>query len=133
MADQQLDVLVICGSLRRGSYNAALARLLPSLAPPGLRLRPAPSFERFPIYNYDLQQAGGFPAEVEAWKARDPIPMYHERLLRLGVPEGDLSAIQQDVARRVDEATEFAKGGAHPGEEHLLTDVWADGGSAWRN
>jgi pyruvate dehydrogenase E1 component alpha subunit len=59
--------------------------------------------------------------------------MYHERLLRLGVPEGDLSTIQQDVARRVDEATEFAKGGALPGEEHLLTDVWADGGSAWRN
>jgi pyruvate dehydrogenase E1 component alpha subunit len=73
------------------------------------------------------------PAEVQAWKERDPIPMYHERLLRLGVPEGDLSTIQQDVARRVDVATEFAKGGAMPGEEHLLTDVWADGGSAWRN
>jgi len=73
------------------------------------------------------------PAEIEAWKARDPIPMYHERLLRLGVPEGDLSTIQQDVARRVDEATEFAKAGAEPGLEHLMTDVWADGGSAWRN
>jgi pyruvate dehydrogenase E1 component alpha subunit len=73
------------------------------------------------------------PAEIEAWKARDPIPMYHERLLRLGVPEGDLSAIQQDVARRVDEATEYAKGGAQPGFEHLMTDVWAGGGSAWRN
>jgi pyruvate dehydrogenase E1 component alpha subunit len=73
------------------------------------------------------------PAEIEAWKARDPIPMYHERLLRLGVPEGDLSSIQQDVARRVDEATEFAKGGREPGREHLMTDVWADGGSAWRN
>ncbi len=73
------------------------------------------------------------PAEIEAWKQRDPIPMYHERLLRLGVPEGDLSSIQQDVARRVDEATEFAKGGSHPGPEHLMTDVWADGGSAWRN
>ena len=72
-------------------------------------------------------------AEVEAWKARDPIPMYHERLLRLGVSEGDLSSIQQDVARRVDEATEFAKGGREPGAEHLMTDVWADGGSAWRN
>ena len=35
MADKQLDVLVICGSLRKGSYNAALARTLPSLAPPG--------------------------------------------------------------------------------------------------
>ncbi len=73
------------------------------------------------------------PAEIEAWKARDPIPMYHERLLRLGVPEGDLSSIQQDVARRVDEATEFAKGGAVPGPDLLMTDVWADGGSAWRN
>jgi pyruvate dehydrogenase E1 component alpha subunit len=73
------------------------------------------------------------PAEVEAWKERDPIPMYHERLLRIGVPEADLSTIQQDVARRVDKATEFAKNGQTPGEEHLMTDVWADGGSAWRN
>jgi pyruvate dehydrogenase E1 component alpha subunit len=73
------------------------------------------------------------PAEIEAWKARDPIPMYHERLLRLGVPEADLSTIQQDVARRVDEATEFAKDGAVPGADLLMTDVWADGGSAWRN
>ncbi len=73
------------------------------------------------------------PEEVAAWKEHDPIPLYHQRMLRLGVPEGDLSAIQQDVARRVDEAVEFAKAGAHPGEEHLFTDVWADGGSAWRN
>jgi chromate reductase len=67
VADQQLDVLVICGSLRKGSYNAALARTLPSLAPPGLKLRPAPSFETFPIYNFDLQQSSGFPAAVNAW------------------------------------------------------------------
>jgi chromate reductase, NAD(P)H dehydrogenase (quinone) len=63
----QLDVLVICGSLRRGSYNAALARTLPWLAPAGLKLRSAPSFEKFPIYNFDLQQSAGFPAEVNAW------------------------------------------------------------------
>ena len=71
--------------------------------------------------------------EVAAWKARDPIPMYHQRLLRLGVPEGDLAGIQQSVARRVEEATEFAKAGAQPGPELLMKDVWADGGSAWRN
>jgi chromate reductase len=41
MADKQLDVLVICGSLRKGSYNAALARTLPALAPPGMALRTA--------------------------------------------------------------------------------------------
>jgi chromate reductase len=67
VADQQLDVLVICGSLRKGSYNAALARTLPGLAPAGIKLRSAPSFEKLPIYNFDLQQSGGFPAEANAW------------------------------------------------------------------
>ena len=67
MADKQLDVLVICGSLRKGSYNAALARTLPALAPAGLKLRPAPPFDKFPIYNHDIQDTTGFPAEVQAW------------------------------------------------------------------
>jgi chromate reductase len=65
--DQKLDTLVICGSLRRGSFNAALARQLPGWAPPGLALRPAPSFEKIPIYNADIQNSTGFPAEVNAW------------------------------------------------------------------
>jgi pyruvate dehydrogenase E1 component alpha subunit len=73
------------------------------------------------------------PGEVEAWLDRDPIITYHQRLLRLGVPEGDLTRIAQDVARRVDEATEFAKAGPVPDEGDLMTDMWADGGSAWRN
>jgi chromate reductase len=67
VADRKLDVLVICGSLRKGSYNAALARTLPGLAPAGMALRSAPSFENFPIYNFDVQNAAGFPAEVNAW------------------------------------------------------------------
>jgi chromate reductase, NAD(P)H dehydrogenase (quinone) len=67
VADRQLDVLVICGSLRKGSYNAALARMLPKLAPAGLAFRDAPSFEKMPIYNFDLQQSAGFPADVTAW------------------------------------------------------------------
>ena len=71
--------------------------------------------------------------ELEAWLERDPIPMYHERLLRLGVAEGDLVEIEQTVAQAVDEATEFAKASAAPSEDALLTEVWADGGSAWRN
>ena len=58
---------MICGSLRKGSYNAALARALPGLAPAGLSLRPAPSFEKIPLYNFDIQNSTGFPAEVNAW------------------------------------------------------------------
>ena len=65
--DGTLDILVICGSLRKGSYNAALARTLPGLAPPAMKLRDAPRFDTFPFYNFDLQQGSGFPADVNAW------------------------------------------------------------------
>jgi pyruvate dehydrogenase E1 component alpha subunit len=71
--------------------------------------------------------------EIEAWLERDPIPMYHQRLLGLGVPEDRLGEIQHQVARVVDEATEFAKNGAAPTADLVDTDVWADGGSSWRN
>jgi chromate reductase, NAD(P)H dehydrogenase (quinone) len=67
MAEQPLDVLVICGSLRKGSYNAALARMLPALVPAGMSLRTAPSFAKLPIYDHDIQTASGFPAEANAW------------------------------------------------------------------
>jgi len=67
MTDKQLDVLVICGSLRNGSYNAALARTLPSLAPPGMTLRDAPAFAGLPVYNFDEHQAGGIHPIATAW------------------------------------------------------------------
>ena len=66
MADQ-LKVLVICGSLRKGSFNAALARMAPKLAPAGLSFTDAPSFAEFPIYNFDTQNTSGFPPGVTAW------------------------------------------------------------------
>ena len=68
MADQ-FKVLTICGSLRKGSVNAAVARALPSLAPPELTFTEAPSFAGFPIYNDDQRVASGAPADVEAWAA----------------------------------------------------------------
>jgi chromate reductase, NAD(P)H dehydrogenase (quinone) len=58
------NVLVICGSLRKASYNAALARALPKLAPPALKLGPAPSLDTIPHYNHDVQQDQGFPTSV---------------------------------------------------------------------
>jgi chromate reductase, NAD(P)H dehydrogenase (quinone) len=61
---EQLNVLVICGSLRKKSYNAALTRALPGLKPPEMNLIPAPPFETFPLYNQDLQDGAGFPGPV---------------------------------------------------------------------
>src|SRR5947207_9629296 len=66
MAGESLDVLTICGSLRKGSYNAMVQRALPGLAPANMTLKPAPSFAGFPIYNADIQTSSGFPAEVDA-------------------------------------------------------------------
>lgn len=67
MADrQQIEVVSICGSLRKGSYNAMVARALPALAPAGMTIKPAPSFAEFPIYNADIQNNQGFPAAVTA-------------------------------------------------------------------
>jgi chromate reductase, NAD(P)H dehydrogenase (quinone) len=65
MADA-LNILTICGSLRKGSFNAALARSLPALAPAGLSIKPAPAWADIPIYNHDIQEAG-WPAPVTAW------------------------------------------------------------------
>jgi pyruvate dehydrogenase E1 component alpha subunit len=71
--------------------------------------------------------------EVAEWLAKDPIPRYRARLLDEGASEEQLVAIEADVAAEVDVATEEAKAGAIPGEDLLMKDVWADGGSSWRN
>src|SRR4029078_9214624 len=59
-----LNVLSICGSLRKGSFNAIVQRALPSLAPEGMTIKPAPSFAEFPLYNDDVQNSPGFPLAV---------------------------------------------------------------------
>ena len=59
-----LNVLSLCGSLRKGSYNAALARAAAKLAPPGMAITPSPSIGDIPLYNYDIQTGSGFPAPV---------------------------------------------------------------------
>src|SRR5215510_10744918 len=64
MADKQLNVISICGSLRKGSYNRIVMNALPRLAPAGMSIREAPSFAEFPLYNADIQNTSGFPAAV---------------------------------------------------------------------
>ena len=60
MADQ-VKVVCICGSLRKKSFNAALARLAPTFAPPGMSIVAAPPLDAFPLYNHDVQEGTGFP------------------------------------------------------------------------
>ena len=91
-----LNVVSICGSLRKGSFNAMVQRLLPSLAPDGMTIKPAPSFAEFPLYNADIQNSTGFPAPVnalaDAIRAADGVifctPEYN-----FGIPGGLKNAI----------------------------------------
>jgi acetoin:2,6-dichlorophenolindophenol oxidoreductase subunit alpha len=71
--------------------------------------------------------------EVKEWLARDPIPAYREVLLGRGVDEAVLDGIDKNAREAVDKAAEEAKAGAEPGLELAETNVWADGGHAWRN
>jgi chromate reductase len=60
----KLNVLSICGSLRKGSFNAIVERALPGLAPEGMSITSAPPYGQFPIYNFDIQHEQGIPADV---------------------------------------------------------------------
>ena len=65
MADKALNVITICGSLRKGSYNRMVMNLLPGWAPANLKISEAPPFSEFPLYNADVQNSSGFPAPVQ--------------------------------------------------------------------
>ena len=70
------NVLTICGSLRKASFNAALVRQLPQWAPPSMKLTAAPPFDGMPHYNQDIQNEGWPPsvtAFAEAIRSADGI------------------------------------------------------------
>ena len=96
MADRTFNVISICGSLRKGSYNRMVMNALPALAPDGMTIAEAPPFSEFPLYNADVQNATGFPPPVQkladAIRAADGViintPEYN-----FGVPGGLKNAI----------------------------------------
>ncbi|QEL65115.1 chromate reductase [Oryzomicrobium terrae] len=58
-----MKLVVLVGSVRQGSYNAAIARALHQLVPAGVTVEILPSVAGLPIYDADLQ-AAGFPEAV---------------------------------------------------------------------
>jgi chromate reductase, NAD(P)H dehydrogenase (quinone) len=105
----ELNVISICGSLRKGSYNAMVARALPALAPAGMTITPAPPYDGFPIYNFDIQQEQGIPAAVvtlaDAMKAADGVVIVSPEY-NFSVPPGLKNAI--DWLSRLKNPSPFA-------------------------
>jgi chromate reductase, NAD(P)H dehydrogenase (quinone) len=96
MANRQLNVISICGSLRKGSFNRMVMNALPGLAPAGMSIKEAPSFAAFPLYNADVQNSTGFPAPVntlaDAIRAADGV-IFNTPEYNFSLPGGLKNAI----------------------------------------
>jgi chromate reductase len=96
MADKTINVLCICGSLRKGSYNRIVMNALPALAPEGMKFSEAPSFAGFSIYNFDDQESGGIPPAVQkladAIRAADGV-IFNSPEYNYSIPGGLKNAI----------------------------------------
>jgi len=70
--------------------------------------------------------------EVERWMKHDPLDVARARLEALGVSPEVIADRDRRAAATVDEAITAAKNAPEPEPALAFTDVWADGGAAWR-
>jgi len=71
--------------------------------------------------------------EVEDWLKRDPLNIARTRLESLGMTAEDVAAADARAGQIVEAAVDAAKNAPGPDPAQALTDVWADGGAAWRS
>ena len=71
--------------------------------------------------------------EVKRWLALDPIPRFRARLQEAGVDAATLDAIDAETKAKVAAAEQDARRAPEPSPDVIETQLWSDGGSAWRN
>jgi pyruvate dehydrogenase E1 component alpha subunit len=127
-----LEPVIVDGQDADAVYRAALAAYDKARAGGG------PSLIECKTYRYSGHSRAD-PAkyrpdgELDKWKERDPIKIYRERLRQFGISDAAVTAIETEVKARVDAATEKCKAAPTPPLDIITTDVYADGGWAWRN
>ncbi|MFC9126423.1 thiamine pyrophosphate-dependent dehydrogenase E1 component subunit alpha [Streptomyces sp. NPDC057099] len=70
--------------------------------------------------------------EVERWLKHDPLDLARGRLAELGIGAEAVTEADERARAVVERAVEAAKAAPPPDPWEALTDVWADGGVAWR-
>jgi acetoin:2,6-dichlorophenolindophenol oxidoreductase subunit alpha len=117
------DVLAVANAVARAAARARSGR--------GPTVLEAQTYRHFGHSRTD--PATYRPAEeVQAWLKRDPLTVARARLAELGVPAATLDEADERAARIVADAVAAAKAAPYPDPVQALTDMWADGGSAWR-
>ncbi|HEV2777823.1 MAG TPA: thiamine pyrophosphate-dependent dehydrogenase E1 component subunit alpha [Actinophytocola sp.] len=117
------DVLAV-----REAMRAAVERARASRGPSLLEAR------TYRHYGHSRSDPAKYrPAEeVEEWLRRDPLLVLRDDLRRLGVDDELITRADEEAQRVVAAAVDAAKAAPEADPAEALTDVWADGGAAWR-
>jgi acetoin:2,6-dichlorophenolindophenol oxidoreductase subunit alpha len=70
--------------------------------------------------------------ELERWLKHDPLDVARARLESLDVQPDMVAQVDRRIKDVVEKAVEAAKNAPEPDPGEAFTDVWADGGAAWR-
>ncbi|MEU3853642.1 thiamine pyrophosphate-dependent dehydrogenase E1 component subunit alpha [Streptomyces sp. NPDC029554] len=70
--------------------------------------------------------------EVERWLKHDPLDLARGRLAERGVGADEIARADERAREVVERAVEAAVAAPAPDPREALTDVWVDGGAAWR-
>jgi TPP-dependent pyruvate/acetoin dehydrogenase alpha subunit len=127
-----LEKIIVDGNDADAVYRVAQAAIAKARAGEGPSLIEAKTYRHSGHSRADPAKYRP-PGELEEWLKRDPIKIYKQRLAEFGVPQADVDAIDQASKQKVEAATEACKAAPVPPEAIITTDVYADGGWAWRN
>lgn len=64
--------------------------------------------------------------EVKKWQDNDPIGMFRDKLVKKGIPENELDAIEARAMEETRTAVEFAESSPEPGLDELFKDVFVE-------
>jgi TPP-dependent pyruvate/acetoin dehydrogenase alpha subunit len=126
-----LEPLIVDGNDPEAVYELALDRLARARAGRGPSLIEAKTYRKGGHSRADPAKYRP-EDEVKEWLARDPVDTYRNHLLDLGIDESVLAEIENESMAKVDEAEAEARAAPPPDPASIETNVWSDGGSAWR-
>lgn len=65
-------------------------------------------------------------SEVDEWKLRDPLTLYREKMIALGINESELDAIEEAVKAEVEDALAFARESEYPDNAEAFDHVFSE-------
>jgi pyruvate dehydrogenase E1 component alpha subunit len=118
--------LVVDGNDVLAVYEAALAAIERARAGGGATFIEAKTYRFHGHYEGDPMVYRS-KEEVEAWRQRDPIPNFRQRLVAGRIAtEGELQAVDAHVRAQIDEAVQFAARSPKPEPASALEGVYGD-------